>query len=168
MLGSSLCRPSSASCFSSAPYELTLIGATTENPSFEVNAALLSRSAIAASTHLVLFIALYQPIESLRSNNQRQRMLTTALIFIILFRPPGHVHDTAFNIPFGRTSCFGSTPARSTSTRGPLKSDALSASTADTFFIVSGPCTVQCSPTHEIIGSKPAPSVVWRSQPRME
>src|SRR6185503_10859704 len=33
---------------------------------YVIDAALISRNAIAASTHLILFIALYQPIESLR------------------------------------------------------------------------------------------------------
>src|SRR3989442_1634573 len=36
---------------------------------YVVDAAFLSRSAIAASTHLVLFIATYQPIESARVRN---------------------------------------------------------------------------------------------------
>src|SRR4051812_22163256 len=49
---------------------------------YAVDAIYISRSAIAASTHLVLFIAAYQPIESLRSQNQAQRLLTTSLIFI--------------------------------------------------------------------------------------
>jgi hypothetical protein len=38
--------------------------------------------AIAASTHLVLFIAVYQPVESIRRNNHSQRLLTAALIFV--------------------------------------------------------------------------------------
>jgi transglutaminase-like putative cysteine protease len=42
----------------------------------------MSRSAIAASTRLVLFIAAYQPIESMRAHNLGQRLFTTALIFI--------------------------------------------------------------------------------------
>jgi transglutaminase-like putative cysteine protease len=42
----------------------------------------LSGSALGASAHLVLFIAIYQPAESLQKNNQAQRMLTTMLIFI--------------------------------------------------------------------------------------
>jgi transglutaminase-like putative cysteine protease len=47
-----------------------------------VDAAFLSRDAIAASTHLVLFIAVYQPIEAIRSNNRAQRLLIAALIFV--------------------------------------------------------------------------------------
>ncbi len=47
-----------------------------------VDAAVISRSAIAASTHLVLFISLYQPIDGMQQNNRAQRLLTTALIFI--------------------------------------------------------------------------------------
>src|SRR5438105_4554953 len=49
---------------------------------YVIDAAVISRSAIAASTHLVLFIALYQPIDALRRPNHGQRLLTTALIFI--------------------------------------------------------------------------------------
>src|ERR1041385_1894918 len=45
---------------------------------YVVDAAFLSRNAIAASTHLVLFIATYQPIESARVRNYAQRLLTTA------------------------------------------------------------------------------------------
>jgi transglutaminase-like putative cysteine protease len=51
-------------------------------PFYVFDAIAISRSAIGASTHLVLFIAAYQPIESMRTNNQGQRLLTTALIFI--------------------------------------------------------------------------------------
>lgn len=47
-----------------------------------VDAAVISRSAIAASTHLVLFISLYQPIDGMRRDNRAQRLLTGALIFI--------------------------------------------------------------------------------------
>ncbi len=50
-------------------------------PFYVFDAVAISRSAIGASTHLVLFIAAYQPIESMRTNNQGQRLLTTALIF---------------------------------------------------------------------------------------
>lgn len=47
-----------------------------------VDAAVISRSAIAASTHLVLFISLYQPIDGMQRNNRAQRLLTAALIFV--------------------------------------------------------------------------------------
>jgi len=46
------------------------------------DAALISRDAIAASTHLVLFIAVYQPIEAIRANNRAQRLLIASLIFV--------------------------------------------------------------------------------------
>src|SRR3954453_7988736 len=36
---------------------------------YVIDAALISRSAIAASTHLVLFIAVYQPIDAIRRPN---------------------------------------------------------------------------------------------------
>ncbi|MFZ2491612.1 MAG: DUF3488 and transglutaminase-like domain-containing protein, partial [Thermoanaerobaculia bacterium] len=70
-------------------------------PIYILDAAVLSHSAIAASTHLVLFIALYQPIESLRSNNQRQRMLTTALIFVASLATSTHISITLFVLLFG-------------------------------------------------------------------
>ncbi len=47
-----------------------------------IDAAAISRSALAASTHLVLFISLYQPIDGMRHANRPQRLLTTALIFV--------------------------------------------------------------------------------------
>ena len=69
-------------------------------PLYIVDAAVISRSAIAASTHLVLFIAVYQPIESLRTNNQRQRMLTTALIFIASLATSTHISIAMFVVAF--------------------------------------------------------------------
>src|SRR5207245_2057897 len=48
---------------------------------YVVDAVLISRNAIAASTHLVLFVAAYQPIEATRRRNDAQRLLITALIF---------------------------------------------------------------------------------------
>lgn len=65
-----------------------------------VDAFVISRSAIAASTHLVLFIAAYQPIEGLRSNNQGQRMLTTAMIFIASLATSTHIAIVLFVIAF--------------------------------------------------------------------
>ena len=51
-------------------------------PLYFVDWRLISGTAIAASTHLVLFIAVYQPSESMQRNNHGQRMLTAALIFV--------------------------------------------------------------------------------------
>ena len=59
-------------------------------------AAFVSRSAIAASTHLVLFIAAYQPIEALQRNNQAQRMLTAALIFTASLATSTHITIVPF------------------------------------------------------------------------
>jgi transglutaminase-like putative cysteine protease len=70
-------------------------------PFYVVDAAMISRSAIAASTHLILFIAAYQPGEGLRSNNQAQRMLTTALIFIASLATSTHISVVLFVIVFG-------------------------------------------------------------------
>jgi protein-glutamine gamma-glutamyltransferase len=68
---------------------------------YAIDAAFLSRSAIAASTHLVLFIATYQPIESTRTNNQAQRLLTTALIFVASIATSTHIAIVLFVIAFG-------------------------------------------------------------------
>ncbi|HUP47511.1 MAG TPA: transglutaminaseTgpA domain-containing protein [Thermoanaerobaculia bacterium] len=68
---------------------------------YVVDAAVISRSAIAASTHLVLFIAAYQPIESLQRNNLSQRLLTTGLIFIASLATSTHIVIVAFVLLFG-------------------------------------------------------------------
>jgi len=60
----------------------------------------VSGSAIAASTHLVLFIAVYQPIESMQRDNQAQRMLTTALIFVASVATSTHVTVLPFVLVF--------------------------------------------------------------------
>lgn len=69
-------------------------------PFYVVDVAMISRSAIAASTHLVLFIAVYQPIESLRTHNQAQRLLTTALIFVASLATSTHITVVLFVIGF--------------------------------------------------------------------
>jgi hypothetical protein len=66
-----------------------------------VDAAVISRSAIAASTHLVLFIAAYQPIESLHRNNLAQRLLTAGLIFIASLATSTHIAIVPFVVVFG-------------------------------------------------------------------
>ena len=60
----------------------------------------ISHSAIAASTHLVLFIAVYQPIEALQRKNQTQRLLTTALIFVASVATSTHVLIVLFIVAF--------------------------------------------------------------------
>jgi len=69
-------------------------------PFYIIDAALISRSAIAASTHLVLFIAAYQPIESTRTRNTAQRLLTTALIFTASVATSTHIAILPFIIVF--------------------------------------------------------------------
>ncbi|HYC92810.1 MAG TPA: transglutaminaseTgpA domain-containing protein [Thermoanaerobaculia bacterium] len=61
---------------------------------------MISRSAIAASTHLVLFIAAYQPIESVHRQNHAQRLLTTALIFIASIATSTHITIIPFIVVF--------------------------------------------------------------------
>jgi len=46
---------------------------------YVVDAAVISRSAISASTHLVLFIAAYQAMDPVSHRKEGQRLLTTAL-----------------------------------------------------------------------------------------
>jgi transglutaminase-like putative cysteine protease len=70
-------------------------------PFYFIDWRLLGGSAIAASTHLVLFIAVYQPIESVQRNNQAQRMLTTTLIFVASLATSTHVTALLFVIAFG-------------------------------------------------------------------
>lgn len=70
-------------------------------PFYVVDAALISRSAIAASTHLVLFIAVYQPIESVRSRNTTQRLLTASLIALASTATATHISILPFIILFG-------------------------------------------------------------------
>jgi protein-glutamine gamma-glutamyltransferase len=68
---------------------------------YVIDAAVISRNAIAASTHLILFIALYQAIESLRTKNHVQRLLTAALIFIASVATATHIAIIPFVIVFG-------------------------------------------------------------------
>ncbi|HSY51848.1 MAG TPA: DUF3488 and DUF4129 domain-containing transglutaminase family protein [Thermoanaerobaculia bacterium] len=70
-------------------------------PFYIVDAALISRSAIAASTHLVLFIAAYQPIESVRTRNTAQRLLTASLIFTASVATSTHIAILPFVVLFG-------------------------------------------------------------------
>lgn len=69
-------------------------------PFYIVDAAVLSRSAIAASTHLVLFIAAYQPIEAAHRNNHAQRTLTAALIFTASLATSTHLTIVPFVLVF--------------------------------------------------------------------
>lgn len=69
-------------------------------PFYVLDAAVLSRSAIAASTHLVLFIAAYQPTEGTHRQNQAQRVLTAALIFVASLATSTHLSIIAFVLVF--------------------------------------------------------------------
>jgi transglutaminase-like putative cysteine protease len=60
----------------------------------------ITHSAVAASTHLVLFIAVYQPIEAMQRNNQAQRILTAGLIFVASIATSTHITIVAFVIAF--------------------------------------------------------------------
>lgn len=67
---------------------------------YVLDAAFISQNAIAASTHLVLFIATYQPIESARTRNYAQRLLTTALIFVASIATSTHITILLFVVVF--------------------------------------------------------------------
>ncbi|HEY3052950.1 MAG TPA: transglutaminaseTgpA domain-containing protein, partial [Thermoanaerobaculia bacterium] len=67
---------------------------------YVIDAGGISRSAIAASTHLVLFISAYQPMESVHKNNYAQRLLTAGLIFIASLSTSTHITIVIFVIAF--------------------------------------------------------------------
>ncbi|HEV8657380.1 MAG TPA: transglutaminaseTgpA domain-containing protein [Thermoanaerobaculia bacterium] len=67
---------------------------------YVIDAGGISRSAIAASTHLVLFISAYQPMESAHKNNYAQRLLTAALLFIASLATATHITIVIFVIVF--------------------------------------------------------------------
>lgn len=69
-------------------------------PFYVVDWRVLSHSAIAASTHLVLFIAVYQPIEAMKRENQAQRLLTASLIFIASIATSTHITIVLFVLGF--------------------------------------------------------------------
>ncbi|MFL6245493.1 MAG: DUF3488 and DUF4129 domain-containing transglutaminase family protein [Thermoanaerobaculia bacterium] len=69
-------------------------------PCYFIDWRAISGTAIAASTHLVLFIAFYQPIESMQRDNQSQRMLTAALIFVASLATSTHVTVVPFVLLF--------------------------------------------------------------------
>lgn len=69
-------------------------------PIYFVDWRFISHSAIAASTHLVLFIAIYQPIEALQRDNKAQRLLTASLIFVASIATSTHISILPFILAF--------------------------------------------------------------------
>jgi transglutaminase-like putative cysteine protease len=69
-------------------------------PFYFVDWRLLGGTAIAASTHLVLFIAVYQPMEAMQRNNQAQRLLTAGLIFVASLATSTHITIVFFVVTF--------------------------------------------------------------------
>ncbi|MDQ3281088.1 MAG: DUF3488 and transglutaminase-like domain-containing protein [Acidobacteriota bacterium] len=69
-------------------------------PFYFIDWQFIGGSAIAASTHLVLFIAFYQPTESMQRDNQAQRMLTTGLIFVASLATSTHITVVLFVVAF--------------------------------------------------------------------
>ena len=70
-------------------------------PFYIIDAAAISRSAIAASTHLILFIAAYQAIESAKTRNTAQRLLTASLICTAGVATSTHIAILPFIVFFG-------------------------------------------------------------------
>ena len=68
---------------------------------YVVDAAAISRNAIAASTHLILFISVYQPIEAIRKRNDAQRLLTASMICVASVATATHISIVPFVIAFG-------------------------------------------------------------------
>ena len=67
---------------------------------YVIDAAVISRSAISASTHLVLFIAAYQAMDLVNHRKEAQRLLTTALIFVASVATATHIAIVPFVIAF--------------------------------------------------------------------
>jgi len=67
---------------------------------YVIDAAVISRSAISASTHLVLFIAAYQPMEPASRRKIPQRLLTASLIFVASVATATHIAIVPFVIVF--------------------------------------------------------------------
>lgn len=65
-----------------------------------VDLVAISHGAIAASTHLALFIAVYQPIEGMRRENRGQRLLTASMLFVASIASATHISILAFVILF--------------------------------------------------------------------
>src|ERR1700738_4977175 len=68
---------------------------------YAIDAAVISRSAISASTHLVLFIAVYQAMESTKQRIEGQRLLTASLIFVASVATSTHIAILPFVVVFG-------------------------------------------------------------------
>ena len=67
---------------------------------FPIDAMMISRSLIRASTHLLFFIAVYQGFESASSDNQTQRLLVTFLIFVTSLASSTHLSIVLFVLIF--------------------------------------------------------------------
>ena len=68
---------------------------------YVIDAAVISRSAISASTHLVLFIAVFQAMESANRRLDGQRLLTASLIFVASVATATHITILPFVVVFG-------------------------------------------------------------------
>jgi protein-glutamine gamma-glutamyltransferase len=67
---------------------------------FPVDAIVISRSLIRASTHLLFFIAVYQGFEAAWKDNQGQRILVTFLIFVTSIATSTHIAVVLFILIF--------------------------------------------------------------------
>jgi protein-glutamine gamma-glutamyltransferase len=78
------------------PGKLMRIVAVLYVPFYVIDWLAITHSAVAASTHLVLFIAAYQPSESVQRANNAQRMLTAGLIFTASVATSTHITIVPF------------------------------------------------------------------------
>ena len=69
-------------------------------PFYIVDAALISRSAISASTSLILFVTAYQPMEPRYRDHHAQRLLTMSVLFIASIATATHITIIPFVIVF--------------------------------------------------------------------
>jgi protein-glutamine gamma-glutamyltransferase len=68
---------------------------------YGIDLAVISRNAIASSTHLALFIAAYQPIEGMSRDNRGQRLLSAAMLFVASIATATHITILPYVIVFG-------------------------------------------------------------------
>jgi transglutaminase-like putative cysteine protease len=67
---------------------------------YVIDLVAISHNAIAASTHLALFIAVYQPMESAQRDNRGQRLLSAAMLFVASIATATHMTILPFVIVY--------------------------------------------------------------------
>ncbi len=67
---------------------------------YVIDLVAISRDAISSSTHLALFIAAYQPIEGMSRDNNGQRLLSAAMLFVASIATATHITIVPYVIAF--------------------------------------------------------------------